>query len=340
MAATIRDVADRAGVTKAVVSATLNERHSNVRVSEGTRQRVRQAAEDLHYRPNVLARGLKRKYTDTIGIVPQFAGFLSVWSGFTSEMMQGVSAAAIREGYRVLLNFRHESGLDREVAAVTDGQIDGALLWRSPSDPMAQRLHECGFPVVMMFGPHDNPDVWYVDCDNQLGGRLATQHLLGLGHTRIAHLTTGSNDQYVLDRRAGYQEALYEAGLPVRPEWIVEVGWEKSGENNYAQIEALLHEPQGPTAVFAWYDGVALNLLYKARQWGLRVPEDLSIIGFDSTAQCLLTLPTLTSVRQPICEIADCATTLLVQRIRGEPVQDTRRIFTPTLDERGSCAPI
>lgn len=340
MAATIRDVAEKAGVTKSVVSAVLNERRSTIRVAEETRQRIRQAAQELHYRPNVLARGLKRKRTDTIGIVPQWTGYLSVWSGFTSEMMQGVSAAAIREGYRVLLNFRHEAGPDTEVAAVTDGQIDGALLWRPPSDPMAQRLHESGFPLVMMFGPHDNPDIWSVDCDNRLGGRLATQYLLRLGHTRIAHLTTSSNERYVLDRRAGYQEAMHEAGLPVRPEWIVDVGWEKSGEIAYTQVEALLHGPQRPTAVFAWYDGVALNLLQKARDWGLRVPEDLSIIGFDSTAQCLLTFPTLTSVHQPICEIADCAATLLIQRIRGEAVQDARRLFTPTLDERGSCAPI
>jgi LacI family transcriptional regulator len=92
--------------------------------------------------------------------------------------------------------------------------------------------------------------------------------------------------------------------------------------------------------VFAWYDGPAIKMLRKAREWGFRVPEDLSVIGFDSTAQCLLTTPALTSIRQPIREMADCAASMLIQRIRGEAVTETRRIFAPTLDERGSCAPI
>ena len=337
MAVTIREVAAKAGVTKAVVSAVLNERHTVIRVSEETRKRVREAAEALHYRPNAVGRALARKRTDTIGIVPQWSGYLSVWSGFTSEMMQGISAAAIREGYRVLLNFRSESGPDKEIAAVTDGQIDGALLWRNSSDPMAQRLEESGFPAVMMFGPHADPAIWCVDCDNVLGGRLATEFLLRLGHTRILHLTTGQGESYARDRCRGYREALQDAGIPPRPEWIIDVGWENSEDAVYLQIETLLRSAEGPTAVFAWYDGVAIRLLHKAREWDLRVPENLSVIGFDSTAQCLLTSPPLTSVRQPIREIADCAATLLIRRIRGETVEETHRLFTPTLEERGSC---
>lgn len=339
MTITIRDVAAKAGVTKAVVSAVLNGRFTTVRVSEETRERVRQAAKELHYRPNALARALKQKRTDAIGIVPQWAGYLSVWSGFTGEMMQGVSATAIREGYGVLLNFRAEAGLEQESAGITDGRIDGALLWRHSADPLAQRLHERKFPAVMMFGSHDDAAIWYVDCDNRLGGRLAMEHLLGLGHTRIAHLTTHSDERYVQDRRAAYQEAMRHAGLAVRPEWIIDVGWEGSPENAFEPLRALLTAPERPTALFAWYDGVAIKVLHKAQEWGLRVPEDLSIIGFDSTAQCLLTTPPLTSVRQPIRDIADCAATLLIQRIRGDAVENPRRLFTPTLDERGSCAP-
>jgi DNA-binding LacI/PurR family transcriptional regulator len=101
-----------------------------------------------------------------------------------------------------------------------------------------------------------------------------------------------------------------------------------------AVVSAVLNERQ--TTV---YDGAAIKMLHKAREWGLRVPEDLSVIGFDSTAQCLLTTPTLTSVRQPIHEIADLAATMLIQRIRGEEVFQTRRLFAPTVDERGSCKP-
>ena len=340
MTVTIRDVAARAGVTKSVVSAVLNNRTTTVRVAEATRQRVQQAAQELQYRPNALARALTQKRTDTIGIVPQWASYLSVWSGFTGEMMQGVSAAAIREGYGILLNFRVETGLEQEIGGIRDGRIDGALLWRHSSDPLALRLQERGFPAVTMFGTHGDPAVWWVDCDNRLGGRLATEYLLRLGHTRIAHLTASGEDRYVQERRAGYQEALHAAGLPGRPEWIINMGWEGSNESVYEQVRAMLTAPDRPTALFAWYDGIAMKMLQKAREWGLRVPEDLSIIGFDSTTQCLLTTPTLTSIRQPISEIADGAATLLIRRIRGEDVQDTHRLFAPTLDARGSSGPI
>ena len=139
MAVTIKDVAERAGVTKSVVSAVLNGRFTTIRVAEETRQRVRLAAQELQYHPNALARALTQKRTHTIGIVPQWAGYLSVWSGFTSEMMQGISAAAIREDYGVLLNFRAEAGLQQERAGIMDGRIDGALLWRHSSDPLAQQ---------------------------------------------------------------------------------------------------------------------------------------------------------------------------------------------------------
>lgn len=338
MAVTIRDVAERAGVAKSVVSTVLNGREtSTTRVSEETSRRVRQAALDLHYRPNALARGLAQKRTDILGIVPLWAGYLSVWSGFVSEMMQGVAATALRERYSVLLSFEQHENLEQQVSSITDGRIDGALLWRPPSDPLAQRLQEVGFPVVMMFGHHENRAIWSVDCDNFTGGRLATEYLISLGHSRILHLTGDPRHSYVRDRRLGYEQTMESAGLPVRPEWILNVGWELSGEEAYDHVRRQLARPERPTAVFAWYDGVALQVLRKASEWGLRVPDDFSIIGFDSTTECAYTSPPLTSVRQPIEAIAACAATMLIQKIRGESIEQVHHVFSPTLDVRASC---
>ncbi|MCA1595955.1 MAG: substrate-binding domain-containing protein, partial [Chloroflexi bacterium] len=123
-------------------------------------------------------------------------------------------------------------------------------------------------------------------------------------------------------------------------ERIVNVGWELSDEKCKAQLEELLCSSRGPCAVFAWYDEVAIKLLQAAREWGLKSPEDLSVVGFDSTQQCELTSPRLTSVRQPIREMADCATTMLIRRINGEPVEEIHHVFKPTLDVRDSCAPV
>ncbi|HLK60610.1 MAG TPA: LacI family DNA-binding transcriptional regulator [Chthonomonadaceae bacterium] len=345
MAVTIRQVAARAGVTKGVVSTVLSGRQTTTRVSEETRQRVLKAAAELHYRPNAMAKGLARKRADTLGIIPQWSGYLSAWSGFVSEMMQGITAAALREHYGVLLNFLaaeynpEEESLEQQVADVMDGRLDGALLWRPPGDPLAQHLHESAFPIVMMFGSHDNPDIASVDCDNLLGGRLATEYLLSLGHTRILHLTANARENYVRERCLGYQQALSNAGIPVRPEWIVDVGWEKSGDETYERLKPLFEGDGRATAVFAWYDGVAFRMLEKAREWGLNVPQQLSMVGFDGTAQYAYTAPPLTSVYQPIKEIADCAATLLIQQIRGESVEEIHRIFPPILEERRSCAP-
>jgi DNA-binding LacI/PurR family transcriptional regulator len=345
VAVTIRDVARKAGVAKSVVSTVLSGRLTTTRVSEETRQRVYDAARELHYSPNALARGLARKRSDTFGIIPLWSGCLSVWSGFVSEMMQGVTVAAERERYGMLLNFMNvdydedEETAARQVAEITDGRIDGALLWRLPTDPLAQRLYERGFPVVMMFGSHNILDIPSADCDNVLGGRLATEYLLELGHTRILHLTGNQRERYVRDRIAGYEHALQNAGLPIRPEWIVDVGWEQSVDAPYTHVRRLLTGRERPTAVFAWYDGVACRMLQKAAEWGIRVPQELSIIGFDSTAQYAFTSPPLTSMRQPIQEIADCAATMLIRRIRGEPLESAHRLFIPSLNIRGSCAP-
>jgi DNA-binding LacI/PurR family transcriptional regulator len=339
VAVTIRDVARRAGVSKAAVSYVLNGRTTSVKITRETQERIYAAARELDYHPNALARGLARRRMDTMVLIPQEATYLSVWSGFTSEMMQGISEAALSTNYDVTLHLKEEPSLDEEVAAATDGRADGALLWRYRDDPLAERLIERGFPIVSMFDRGDHPDLWYVDCDNVLGGRLATEYLLELGHRDILHLSRDTRSGNALDRLRGYTRALTAHGLPVRPDRIVDVGWEFGDDAPYRRVAAMLCGPSRPTAVFCWYDGVALRILRMVRELGLRVPEDISILGFDSTILCEHTDPPLTSVRQPVREMAACAVTLLAKRLNREPVEEPRKLFVPVLDIRSSCAP-
>ncbi len=335
MPPTIHDVAQRAGVSKATVSYVLNGRETRIKITERTRNRIYDAARELNYHPNALARGLAQARTETVTLVMQYARIFSGWSGFTNQMMRGASEAAFQAGYDLMLHTKEQSCLDQEVAALTDGRADGALLLRDADDPLAERLLERGFPAVLMFTNSDHPDVWQVDCDNVTGGYLATNYLLELGHRRIMHLAGVPRSASARDRKLGYERALRDAGIALRPDWCVEMPY---GGASFDEVACALRQPDRPTALFAWSDDVAVAALTMARSVGLRVPVDLSVIGYDSTELCGYTNPTLTSMRQPIYEMAAKAFGLLVRQIRGEEVSERRIQFTPVLDERASCA--
>lgn len=348
MAVTINQVAARAGVSKATVSYVLNGRAAQAKIPPETEQRIRRIAQEMQYRPNALARGLAGKSARAVRVVLQHAEWFSTWSGFTSEMMRGVSAAACREDFELVLHTRRsaQNNLEGELAHILDGRTEGAVLMRNFNDPLIERLTERGFPFVLMFSRADDPQVWVVDCDNARGGRLATDYLLDLGHRRILHVAGAQeNSSPGVERQRGFEAALQARGLTPRPDWIVEA-WQFSDAATFAPVADALRLPadERPTAVFAWYDGAALRVMETARALGLRVPQDLSVIGFDGTEMSAHLSPPLTTIRQPIFDIADRAVTLLTQNLlRGEPTaadaSETQRVtlLAPELIIRASC---
>jgi DNA-binding LacI/PurR family transcriptional regulator len=338
VAVTIRDVAERAGVSKAAVSYVLNAHPSSIRLSEHTKERIRTAVRELGYHPNSLARSLSGKSTNTIRLVPQFADWLSVWSGFTSEMMQGISDVVLQEGYDVTLQIKAATSLADDVAVVTDGRADGALLWRLHNDLLGPTLQDRDFPCVLMFEQSERPDMCWVDCDNILGGRIATEYLLDLGHRRIVHLRGYDPSGTIHDRCIGYEQALLARGITPEPDWVLDVNRMRPIGEHRARIAEMLRREDRPTAVFCWYDGLAIDVLEVASSLNLRVPQDLSVIGYDSTAMCNHTDPQLTSIKQPIREIARTATGMLLQRIRGEAVEHPQVLLSPLLEQRASCS--
>ncbi len=348
MAATIRDVAQRAGVSKATVSYVLNGRAVTMRIPPDTKRRVLEAVRELGYHPNALARGLAHKRTDTVAIVMQYPAVFRGWSGFTQEMMHGATDAALSLGYDMLLHTRQPQGapqtagadlLDWEVATLTDGRADGALLLRDMEDPLVEALQHRDFPTVLMFTHSDHPEHWFVDCDNVQGAILAVEHLLSLGHRRIVHLAGSVHSGAGRDRRRGYRRALEQAGIAVRPEWIVELTY--TDADFEPAIRLFEADPaERPTAIFAWSDDVAIAMMRLLRTRGLRVPEDVAVIGFDSTLLCDHTDPPLTSVRQPVYAMAAQAFTLLTRRIRGEEAAETQVLVPPELEVRRSCGAV
>ena len=339
---TLSDIAARTGVSKVTVSYVLNNRQTRVRISDATRERVLATAREMGYHPNALARALTRKRTDTITLVMQSPQVFRGGSGFMTEMMHGVVEAANALNFDLMLHTRSEPDAEAEARALTDGRSDGAILLRDRDDPLAARLSERGHPYVLVFSrSQEVSDAWFVDTDNVYGGRIAAEHLLGLGHRRIGFITGSAHSAAVVDRRAGFVDALRDAGCAPRPEWEARMHY---AGDDVAPLLAMMRRPAGerPTALFAWSDDVARRAMNVLRdECGLRVPEDVSVIGFDGTEAVgeRGSRPRLTSVAQPIERIATRGVELLAARVNNDDVAGESRqvLFPPALIERDSC---
>jgi DNA-binding LacI/PurR family transcriptional regulator len=291
----------------------------------------------MGYHPNAVARALARRRTDTVTLVMLAPSVFSGGSGFINEMMYGVLDAANTLGYDLMLHTKSLPGVMDEVRALTDGRADGLLVLRDLGDPLVAELQARRFPCVSLFSRSEEPGACFADCDNFAGGKLATEYLLDLGHRRIGFVGGPPASSAVRDRYQGVVCALSERGLEPDPAWNCTV----FGPRDCAPLIALMRRPDAPTALFAWSDEVAIGAIAALRdELGLRVPEDVSVIGFDGTeALCERNLPRLTSVRQPIYDIAHQAMRLLVSLIQGVPLAETQVLFPPEIALRDSCAP-
>jgi LacI family transcriptional regulator len=328
---TLEDVAKAAGVGKVTVSYVLNGRASEARISEATSRRVLEAAKELDYRPNALARMLQNHRTDTVAVVFQYADYFRSSSSFLSEVMRGICDASVSMGVDVLLHTKPATDSRAEADALTDGRVDGALMLRDQQDPVLDLVMARKFPIVLFFSRSDDPLGPFVDADNLMGGRLAVIYLMELGHQRIGMVRGSTLSVASNDRHCGYRNAVEAAGQIYDPTLVID---------DHEAFVHMMKQPDRPTALFVWSDDVAFSCIRTLGELGLKVPQDVSVIGFDSTSACEQTLPPLTSVRQPIVEMASSATQLLVDLVHKRPGADHyRRIFPPNLEVRGSTAP-
>jgi LacI family transcriptional regulator len=333
---TIDDVARQAGVSKVTVSYVLNGRSADARISAPTQTKVREAASTLGYRANALARSLSTQRTDTLAVVFQSGAYFSAWSAFTSEVMRGVSEVCFEAGYDLVLHTKAVSSPEDEAANLSDGRVDGVLVLRDEDDKTLLELIARRTPCVQFFTHSENLSVPSVDLDNELGGRLATQHLLGLGHRNIAMICGSARSVSSSERIRGYATALRKFGIEPRPEWIMSA---TDSEEDMTPILEVLTGPDHPTGVFVWSDDIALKLLRDLRNRGLRVPEDISVVGFDSLPAAETAVPALTSVRQPVRTMAAEAARMLIDALNGRPIATPKVFFEPILDIRASTAP-
>lgn len=334
---TIADVAEKAGVSKVTVSYVLSGKCKTARISDTTAARVMDVAQKLDYRPNAPARMLARKHSGAVALVFQYADYFTASSSFVAELMRGVCEGCVESGVDLMLHTRPVDEGIAEANALMDGRVDGALVLRDGDDPTLRLVLERRFPCVLFFSRAQDPDIAFVDCDNFEGGRLATRHLLELGHRRILMLKGSAGSVSSNDRFSGYRSALDQFGVEFDPALVHVV---TGPSHDLGPLLDVMRRPDRPTAIFAWSDDVAFGVLRALQAIGLSVPGDVSLVGFDSTDACERCAPPLTSVRQPIVQMAREAARLLGRLIQGQDVERKGLVFSPTLDVRSSTASI
>lgn len=333
MQLTIRDIAARAGVSKAAVSYVLNGRPG---VSARTRQRVLAIVEELGYRPNTVARSLAGKRTQTLGLaIPDISDM------FYADIIRGVESAANAAGYTLTLcTTRSDPRREREaVDSLMSGRVDGVILMAYHLDPdYLGRQSTAGRPFVLLGHPDAGPALHSVSVDNWEAGYKAAEYLYGLGHRRIAFIHGSLRSRDTWYRFHGFRRALERLGADL-PEAYVRVGEFRREGGLRATLE-LMSLPDPPTAIFAANDQMAIGALEAIAATGRRVPEDVSVVGVDDIEAASLIRPALTTVRQPTDEMGRRAVELLLRLIGGEQPQPRRILLPVTLVVRDSCRPL
>ncbi len=329
-APTILDVAARAGVSKSLVSLVMR---GSPHVSEERRQRVLEAARELGYRPNAMARSLVRQRTYVLGVVVS-----DLRNPFHCELIDAVEASALAAQYRALFNNASRDAEREGIAIDTFLQlrVDGLILAGPVVDE--QRIVEAAreVPVVLLTRHTKIDGVDSVANHDFRGASMAVDHLVSLGHRRIAHID-GGRGAGATRRKMGFLRSMRRHGLADQAIIVSGAYTEASGADGVAEI---LRQGPPPTAIFAANDITAVGALHALEDRGLRVPEDVSLVGYDNTTIAALRHIDLTTIDQPKTEMAEHAVRLLVERLDGGRTTTEHIVVDPTLVIRGSTGPV
>ncbi len=324
---TIRDVAAQAGVSVATVSKVINGRYG---VAADTMARVNAVINDLGYQASLVAQSLRNHRTNVIGIL------VADLEPFSAELLKGAADAIRGSGFEMVvysaggLADDHVGWERRYLSRLSGTLIDGAVL----VTPTVVDVNY-GAPIVAI-DPHTGQSgLPTIDSDNLRGGQLATAHLLGLGHRRIAMLSGRPDLESSRLREQGYRQAMAAAGVPVSEDLVLVGGYDAQASAECTRT--LLTGADPPTAIFAANDVSAIAAIQAAVGLGLRVPADLSVVGFDNIPESALCAPPLTTVNQPIRQMGERSIQLLLRLMRGDHVEATHITLQTDLVVRQSA---
>lgn len=338
---TLTDIAATIGVAPMTVSRVVNR---NGYVSEKTRERVLLAVREMNYRPNGVARNLKRQRTETVGLV---LGDIS--NPYSAELANAVRESLSSRGYNLFICISEQSAKEDMTAfeSLVDHNIDGIIVAtrsNAEGDQQLRKIVESHIPVVVIGRDFHYEGVDYVSADNLTGGFEATQHLVDLGHRRIGFIGADLQNQSNLKRLQGYLNALKAHDIDVderlltgRKEAVSGVPGYSTEKMGYEGVKRLMSLPNPPTAVFARNDFTAIGAMTAIKEAGLSIPHDMAIVGFDDIPMATHTSPPLTTVRQPMRLQGQLAAEMLLRRILNEdPFEREERVLECELIVRES----
>lgn len=310
----IKDVAKAAGVSHSTVSRALSD---NPLIAEKTRARIQRLAQKMGYTPNAIARGLVTQRTHTIGVV-----VTSIADPFVSEVVRGIEEIAGDQRYRVFLGTSHNDPV-REVnlvKALREWRVDGVIIAASRVGSLYKPLlKEIGVPIVLINNQHAGTYIHSVGVDDVRGAQVATRHLIEQGHRVIAHLQGPADHISSANRLEGYRCALRDAKIKFDASLVLPGNGR--AEAGVHAIDLLEHSPR-PTAIFCYNDMTAIGVMSALRRAGIRVPADMSIVGFDDIPFAAYVDPPLTTLHQPKDEMGRAAMMMLLALLHDKPVDN------------------
>ncbi|NEW05069.1 LacI family transcriptional regulator [Paenibacillus sp. SYP-B3998] len=321
---TIYDIAEKAGVSAMTVSRVIN---NTGRISEATRKRVRKVMDELHYIPNSMARSLVLQKSKILSLL-----ITDITNPFYTTIARGAEDAAKRSGYRLLFGNSDEDYVKEKdyVDMILSTRVDGVLFAPTGDQSLEhlQQLQKHNIPVVVLDREVPGFDADVVLGDSKEGARNLVEHLIGLGHRRIA-LINGAHDVSTARlRHAGYREAHLLSGLTIDEALIVYLSYRDFHDESV--LDALLQQPMPPTAIFAANNMLAVGVIGALRQRGMQVPRDISVVCFDDFGHAETVNPFLTVAAQPAYQFGSLGMQLLIERIEGEAILENRKLILPS----------
>ncbi|TFW16581.1 LacI family transcriptional regulator [Massilia arenosa] len=329
----MKQVAEKAGVSTSTVSHVIN----NTRVvSDDVRERVLAVIAEMRYIPSAVARSLKNDKTHTIGMmIPNNS------NPYFAELIQGIEDAAFKLGYNIILCNAYDDAKKQAayLRVLMEKRIDGLILVASGDDEeLSGILRDMPMPKVVVDREVKGVDADFIEADHETGGYLATKYLIGLGHRSIACVSGPMHLPPSRDRVVGYRRALQEAGIGFNSHFLVHSDF--TSEGGFSAFKHLLSLSDRPSAIFAGNDLMAFGGMCAANEAGVRVPDQLSVVGYDDIALASFSTPRLTTLAQPKYDMGQAIAKTLVERINGGHQPPRRKMFRPELVERQSSMPL
>lgn len=336
MMPTLKDIAEKAGVAPSTVSRVIND---NPRISDKTKRKVKRIMKELGYHPNLNARNLVKQRSHNMGILIPNSADEAFSDPFFAEILRGIGGTAQSEGFNLLLltGESEDDELNTVLNAVKSKQIDGLLVLRSKKDDkLIKELKNISFPLVIVGRPENEEEYFWVNNDNIKSAQNAVDYLIKMGHRKIAAIIGNQNFTINQDRLEGYLNSLKNHGLKIDADFIYELKL-FDHDSIFKTAARILKRKSGPTAIFTVSDSVAYSIVQAADKLGKKVPQDLSVVGFNNNPMSKFLNPPLTTVDINIKLLGKKAAELLTGVINNR-FKDYQHIIVPSeIIKRNSC---